>query len=307
MSLYNDPQWPRAGAWLRGEFPAGTLGHLAVIGAPACRGSITPGRADLAPVAIRSALDRFSTFDIDQGVNLLDLNIADLGDIDVAALAPADAFDPLRRGIAAAIPKGDALVVLGGDNSITYPGVKALGACGLVTFDAHLDLRGLEGGLTNGNPIRALIEGGFRGDHIVQIGIQGFANSEAYAAFAADAGIRVITADSVRLHGIESVVREVLDSFTTEHIYVDLDLDVLDRAFAPATPGSRPGGLTPWELRTAARLCGESARVRVLDIVEMDPERDIAGQTALAAAACLLSFASGVHLRCSRLRDARNF
>jgi len=104
----------------------------------------------------------------------------------------------------------------------------------------------------------------------------------------------------------DGTVREALDSFTTEFIYVDLDLDVLDRAFAPATPGSRPGGLTPWEMRTAARVCGEFARVRVFDLVEMDPEQDIAGQTALCAAACLLSFASGVHRRCSRLLDARS-
>ena len=306
MSLYNDPHWPRAGAWLRGETPAGSLGHLAVIGAPACRGSITPGRADLAPAAIRAALDRFSTFDIDQDANVADLAITDLGDLDVAALTPEEAFEPVRRGVAAAIPKGDALVVLGGDNTVTYPGVQALGSCGLVTFDAHLDLRSLEGGLTNGNPIRALLAKGFPGEHIVQIGIQSFVNSETYADVAADAGIRVITADHVRLHGIESTVREALDSFTTEFIYVDLDLDVLDRAFAPATPGSRPGGLTPWEMRTAARVCGEFARVRVFDLVEMDPEQDIAGQTALCAAACLLSFASGVHRRCSRLLDARS-
>jgi formiminoglutamase len=303
MSLYRDPYWPRAGAWLRGEFPAGALGRLTLIGAPACRGSITPGRADLAPAAIRAALDRFSTYDVDHQANLLDLAIKDLDDINVAALTPEEAFEPLRGGIANALPKADALIVLGGDNSITYPGVRALGDCGLVTFDAHFDLRSLDRGLTNGNPISALLADGFRGGRIVQIGIQPFANSEAYAKVAADAGIRVITADQVRRQGIESILREVLDSLDAPSVYVDLDLDVLDRAYAPATPGSRPGGLTPWEMRTAARLCGESPRVRVIDFVEMDPEQDVAGQTALCAAACLLSFASGVHRRCSRLSD----
>ena len=86
-------------------------------------------------------------------------------------------------------------------------------------------------------------------------------------------------------------------------IYVDLDLDVLDRAFAPATPGSRPGGLNPWELRHAAHLCGRHPKVRILDLVEIDPPNDIADMTSLAAAACLLSFTSGVLRRPGLCKD----
>ena len=123
---------------------------------------------------------------------------------------------------------------------------------------------------------------------------------------AQDAGIRVITVDEVHRKGIAVVVAEALDYIKASGIYVDLDLDVLDRVFAPATPGSRPGGLTPPDIRLAARLCGEDARVRVLDIVEMDPTQDVADQTALVAAACFLSFASGVHRRCSLSPDVRN-
>ena len=77
-------------------------------------------------------------------------------------------------------------------------------------------------------------------------------------------------------------------------MYIDLDLDVLDRAYAPATPGSRPGGLCPAEVRRAARMCGARACVRAMDIVELDPEKDVQDATSLAAAACLLEFASGV-------------
>jgi formiminoglutamase len=304
-ALYRDPHWPRAGEWLRGTVAGGTLGKLAVVGAPANRGSITPGRCDLAPAAIRAALDRFSTYDADRRLNLLDLAIADRGDAAIAGLRPEDAFDAVRDAVAAAVAVSDAAIVLGGDNSVTYPAASALGSCGLVTFDAHLDLRSLDGGLSNGNPVRALLAGGFPGRRIVQIGIQPFANSEDYMNVAVEAGISVITTDQVRRRGIETVVGEALAGLDTDTIYVDLDLDVLDRAFAPATPGSRPGGLTPWDLRTAAGLCGECAQVRVLDLVEMDPEQDVASQTALAAAACLLSFAAGVHRRCSQLPAAR--
>lgn len=304
--LYQDPLWPRAGAWVRGEIPCGELGRLAVLGAPAHRGSITPGRCDLAPAAIRAALDRFSTCDVEDSLELLDLATRDLGDLDIAELSPDDAFEPIRTAVARSIAEVDALIVFGGDNSITYPGASALEDAGLITFDAHLDLRSLDRGLTNGNPIRALLANGFPGDRIVQIGVQSFANSKAYLDVAAKAGIRVVTADQVRDRGIHDVVHDALQSFTEGSVYVDLDIDVLDRAFAPAAPGSRPGGLTPSDIRAAMALCGEYARVRVLDIVELDPERDVADQTALSAAACVLSFASGVHRRCSRLPAARS-
>jgi formiminoglutamase len=103
--------------------------------------------------------------------------------------------------------------------------------------------------------------------------------------------------------GAGAVVREALEYLEqrVERIYVDLDLDVLDRVYSPATPGSRPGGLAPHHVRKAAHICGTHPKVRVLDLVEMDPTRDIADATALAAAACLLEFASGVLRRFTRV------
>jgi len=60
-----DPNWPRASGWLAGETLSEPAGRLAIIGAPLARGSITPGRCDLAPTAIRKALERFSTYDLE--------------------------------------------------------------------------------------------------------------------------------------------------------------------------------------------------------------------------------------------------
>lgn len=297
--LHQDPDWPRASAWLRGESRPGHRGAIAVIGAPVARGSITPGRCDLAPAAIRTALQRFSTFDFDGNRDIGEVGVEDLGDLDLAHTSPEQASDPIRSAVASALDR-DAVILLGGDNSITRPGVRALGDCALLTFDAHLDLRATTAGLTNGNPVRALLEDGFPGSRIVQIGIQSFANSAAYARVAREAGIRVITAEEVHARGIVAVVEQALASLAVPAIYVDFDIDVLDRAFAPATPGSRPGGLSPWQLRIAARLCGAHPNVRVIDMVEIDPSQDFAGITSQAAAACLLSFVSGIHQRCSQ-------
>ena len=301
-ALFNDRNWPRASAWLEGDHLPHATGRLAILGAPARLGSITPGRCDLAPSAIRSALSRFSTYDVEHGRELRELIAQDFGDAAINDSPPEQAFEPIRDALALALHNSDAAVLLGGDNSIARPGCHALGPLnksGLLTLDAHLDLRDLDRGLTNGNPVRALLADGMPGPNIVQIGIQSFANSKAYHAVAIEAGIQVISADQVFAAGIEAVVSEALNRLArlVDSIYVDLDLDVLDRSFAPGTPGSRPGGLAPWQIRLAARICGLHSKVRVMDLVEIDPDKDIADATCLAAAVCLLSFASGLHER----------
>jgi formiminoglutamase len=266
-------------------------------------GSITPGRCDLAPEAIRKALYRYSTWHFDSDVDIRCVAAEDLGDLQVSQLLPEDALGDVAGGVRRALEGRDAVVLLGGDNSVTRPGVLGMNTpverCGLMTLDAHLDLRDLAGGLSNGNPVRALLSDGLRGENIVQIGIQSFANSPEYARVAKDAGIRVVTADQVRSEGAQAVLREELDAIAArvDSIYVDLDLDVMDRMVVPGTPGSRPGGLTAADVRTAACLCGSHPKVRVLDLVEFDPAKDIAENTALAAAACLLSFAAGLAKR----------
>jgi formiminoglutamase len=299
----DDPNWPRASAWLAGATTVQPLGNLAVLGAPVRLGSITPGRCDLAPRAVCDILRKLSCYDVESDTDLQFLAARDLGNLELANAKLEAAFAPLRDAVRNAGHEADAVVLLGGDNGVTRAGVHgiadSLARCGLLTFDAHFDLRDLSNGLTNGNPVRALLADGLLGTNIVQIGLQGFANSQAYAQVARDAGITVVTMNQIRARGIEMIVTEALDylSQRVATIYVDFDMDVLDRAFAPACPGARPGGLTPWELRHAAFLCGLNPKVRAIDLVEVDPTQDVADVTVLATGACLLSFASGLVYR----------
>jgi formiminoglutamase len=296
-----DPKWPRASAWLAGEHRPDPAARLQLLGAPLRVRSLSGGRFDLAPEAIRAALDGFSTFD---GELTLDtVAVRDGGDLEVADRSPEDALDDIAGAVGGSLPHSDAVVLLGGDNSVTRPAVRGLGPgidqVGLVTIDAHHDLRDTDGGLNNGNPVRALLEDGLPGSNVIQLGIQPFANSEAYAAVARDAGITVRTASEVRERGLGSLVQDALHELArrVDAIHVDLDLDVLDRSFAPACPGSRPGGLHPSDVLHASRVAGEHPAVRGLDIVEVDPERDVAGTTVMTAAACLLWFGSGLARR----------
>lgn len=297
--IREDPNWPRASQWLAGGAKKGDNGaSLAILGVPMnCSGN--GGQCQLAPAAIREALAHYSLHDSEAGIDVGRINVRDFGDIALVGNSAESNFfrcvETMRRAHV-----GDSTILLGGDNAITRPGLHSLGfpieRCGLLTFGAHNDLRDLQHGLTNSNPVRALLRDGLPGAQIFQIGIQPFANSAVYARVAHDEGVNVVTADQVFAHGIERVVHDALATLSrsVDAIYVNLDVDVLDRSSAPGCSGARPGGLPPWMLRQAARICGQHERVLIMDIVEVDPPKDIADATAMAAASFLLAFASGM-------------
>ena len=297
---YYDPHWPCARDWLAGDYLARANRGLAVLGVPATLGSLPPAQCELAPQVVRNMLHRFSTYDLSAGRDLRNLRAKDAGDLPVAALAPQDAFQPIRDALAAQLQDVNAAVVLGGNSSIVPPGVHALGApldrCGLLSFAAHFDLADLDDGPNNRNATRALLRDGLQGDHIYKVGLQRFANSDAYAKVARAAGIHIITSDQVMDLGITKAVHSALGHLHmhVDRIYVNVDMDVLDRIHAPAANDSLPGGLFPGQMRRAAHLCGLHPKVRIFDLTELDPTHDVADITAMTAASCLLEFAAGI-------------
>lgn len=298
-----DPGWPPASDWLKGQHHPDASATLAVVGAPVRLGSISGGRFDRAPEAIRRCLGRFSTALVDPPGDVRAVAARDLGDLDLADARPEHALPVLSGAVRGALADADAVAIVGGDNSITRGAVHGLGEdlsrVALLTLDAHVDFRDTAGGMTNGNPVRALVEDGLPGPNVVQLGIQSFANSPSYLQAAREAGITIATVERIREHSLDGAVREALDALAgrAAAIHVDLDLDVLDASFAPGSPGARPGGLAPWDLQRAAWLCGAHPAVRAIDLVEVDPDRDAGGLTALSAASALLWFAAGLAAR----------
>jgi formiminoglutamase len=282
-----DPLWPTAADWLlNGTDDPPDEPELAVLGLPLSITSISKSGAHQTPAAIRRRLAVLSTYHSE-------------GDLDP---------QPSNKEIASAardvVREAPMTVLLGGDNAITYPAMlgmagEGIEGWGLVTLDAHHDVRTYEGRPGNGSPVRALIDAGLPGNQVVQVGIAGFSNSVAYRRWCDDVGIDVVTAAEVRFGTIEDVLVEAFDrlAMSVDHLYVDLDVDVLDSAFAPACPGARPGGLWPGELQAAAFLAGRNPRVRAVDIVEVDATCDIADRTVDIAALCLLNAAAGLHER----------
>lgn len=295
----DDPLWPRASAWLAsGGAPDGP--RLAVVGVPLSRTSISPSGAHETPAAIRSALHRFPTFHAGLDVSLSSVSVTDLGDLHVSALSGEDSItitESLLHDIEAEL-----VILLGGDNAITRPAMRALcdlPTSGLVTLDAHHDVRGFHAGPTNGTPVRGLIEDGLLGANVVQIGIGTLSNSAVYRDWCIDHEIELIGVDDARAEGVAECVTRALDTLALrcDAIYVDLDVDVVDKAFAPGCPGARPGGMLPAELLAAAVAAGRHPSVRAIDIVEVDATTDPTGATVDLAAMCLLSAAAGFAAR----------
>jgi arginase family enzyme len=285
--------WPR----ITDLFVTSGAAQVALLGAPMNLGAVTPGHYDRAPTLVRQTLRRFSTYDVETGREL-DVSVRDAGDADVAALSLEEGFAPVRDAVRACTAAHDLTILLGGHNGATRPAAHGLGLpldrVGLVTLDAHFDLRETDGGLLNGNPVRALLEDGLPGANICQIGLAPFANTEAMHRIANDAGIGVFTIAQVKRRGIAALWAEALGRLAhLDAIIVDFDIDVIDRAQCLGAPGARPGGLPVDMFFEAARLIAGEPRVRLVDLTEYDPSLDVGEITALTAGRWLCEVLAG--------------
>ena len=294
-----DPRWPTARAWLESGVGL-TASDIAVLGVPAHLTSISRTGAHATPAAVRAALERYSTYAWSADVDLAALTCRDDGDIDDPDGEEGEART--RARVAALAATSRLVVALGGDNSITVAVAQGawgdhIGTAGLVTLDAHHDLRD---GTSNGSPVRRLVDAGLAGTRIAQVGIADFSNSPQYAARARDLGVTVITRDALRREPIaEAMVRALaVAAAAGGPVHVDLDVDVVDRASVPGCPAAAPGGISADELRVAARIAGAHPAVTSIDITEVDATADVAdGRTVRLAALLVLEAAAGLATR----------
>jgi formiminoglutamase len=274
-----DAKWPRAASLITtAPSPVG------IIDIPASQTSISPTSAHLTPAAIRAALSRYSTFSYSGFVDLADFSIEDLG-----VIANPDENERVTIDTIAAAGKV-LTIALGGDNSITF--ATALGVFGddiatarLITLDAHHDLRD---GISNGSPVRRLIEAGLKPHNIVQIGINDFSNSADYAKLARELGISVISRSALEQMGIAEACRIALAEVGDGPIFVDVDVDVCDLSVVPGCPAAAPGGISAFQLRQAVRTLASHPNVRGLDITEIDVARDTADERTVRLGALLV-------------------
>ncbi len=276
---------------------------IGLIGAPLSKSSISHSGASFAPASIRKAFSAFSTYAVEEDIDLKDEIIHDIGDIEMVVTDIVQSQKRIEETMLELFTKNPQFfpITLGGDHSVSASVIKAFaktkGTIGVIQFDAHHDLRNLEdGGPTNGTPFRSLLEAGaIKGENLIQIGIRNFSNSRYYFEYAKEQHVTVYTMKNVRERNIVSILEESIDKLKkkVDAIYVSVDMDVLDQAFAPGCPAIGPGGMNSQDLFDAVSYLGKESLVKGLDIVEIDPTLDVRDMTSRVAVHVILNFLKG--------------
>ncbi|HEY7207828.1 MAG TPA: agmatinase [Gaiellaceae bacterium] len=234
-----------------------------------------------------------------------ELRMVDFGDAAVMPADPASTHAAIERTVGEVLDAGAIPIVLGGDHSIAEPDMRACaarhGPVGLVHFDTHADtgteVYGVE--VSHGTPMYRLVEAG----HVdparyVQIGLRGYWPGDAEFAWQAEHGITSFFMHDVRRLGIEEVVRLALERVGAGPVFLSVDVDVLDPAFAPGTGTPEPGGMTTADLLRACRTVAAGVELVGADVVEVCPTAvGSLDPTALAAERVVREIMTGIALR----------
>jgi agmatinase len=230
------------------------------------------------PDAVRLASYNFESYDHRHHVDLADLRICDLGNMELGS-DPACAWEAIGKGLDA-LPEGLILIVLGGEHSITPPIVERMakpGDLGVLVLDAHLDLRSEYGGTALSHACAGRRILGIKGvSGYASVGIRSGSKEE--FDYAREKGLRCYTSDDVASRGINHIMDEVLSDLCCERLYLSIDMDALDPAYAPAVGNPEPCGLSPRDVREVIDRVAHKAVA--IDINEIAPAYD-GGQTAI--------------------------
>ncbi|RDI45985.1 agmatinase family protein [Falsibacillus pallidus] len=322
--LKNSPLSPPSFVWTKGNVKEGKMNEwiipiqeaveiepeeewdVVMFGIPLSRSSISVSGASEFPDAFRRGWKGFSTYNLDEEVDLEELTVLDAGNVDMhftdISLSHSNIVQSMEN-LTDKFPQS-MITAIGGDHSITAMVVKGIKnakkneTIGILQLDTHFDLRDLKDhGPTNGTPIRNLIESGtIEGTNVHNIGLHGFFNGKSLVESAKVYGVNYTTLSKARDQGVVNAVKRALETLgeNVDHIHLTVDMDVLDIAYAPGVPASTPGGMTTHELFQAVFAAGLHEKVKSMDIVCLDPTKDHPAQpTVKAGIHVFLSFLSG--------------
>ncbi|HZA09202.1 MAG TPA: agmatinase [Mycobacterium sp.] len=267
--------------------------QVAIVGVPFDGGtSYRPG-ARFGPMGVRQAARALRPgYHVELGVAPLgEVQVVDAGDIPVTPFNIADACGQIQRHVTEIMGTGERrLISIGGDHTITLPNLRAArakyGRLALIHFDAHLDTWDtyFNAPLTHGTLLRRAFEEGLLiEDHSIHVGIRGPLYDRIDLNEDARMGFRTIRAADLDVLGLETAADVVRKRVADAPVYISVDIDVLDPAFAPGTGTPESGGLTSRELLRMLRLV-HGLPVIGADVVEVAPAYDHAEITSLAAA-----------------------
>lgn len=284
--------------------------EVVILGVPLSRSSISASGASEFPDAFRRVWKGFSTYNLDDDVDLSEMKALDAGDVPMHVTNISKCHENIIEASASlhrqfGVSK---ICAIGGDHSITAMMVKGMHQAkpnekiGILQFDTHFDLRDMsDNGPSNGTPMRNLIESGVvEGCNMYNIGLHGFFNTKDLKQYADEKGVNYFTLRETRKKGVEALVVECLEELSSkvDTIYLTVDMDVLDIAYAPGVPASTPGGMTSAELLEGVLAAGRHPKVKAMDIVCLDPLKDTPVQpTVKLGTHVFLTFLTGVMLQ----------
>ncbi len=255
--------------------------QFVVVGIPFDRTtSFRPG-ARFGPDSIRQHSWNFESYDLETGVDLADVPIHDLGNTEEFGNAQ-DMVESVRRHVRPIYEGGKIPIVLGGDHACSPPCVEAYpeGSLGVLYIDAHMDFRSsyLGDARSHACSSRRIVEKvGAR--NVVVLGVRSVSREEIDEN--KDIGMAYVTAHEIVREGIEASVQRALNMLKTDQVYISIDIDAIDPAYAGGTGTPEPFGLTPRDVKYAI---GQAApRLAGLDIMEVSPHYDTGNTSALAA------------------------
>jgi agmatinase len=241
--------------------------------------------ARFGPNAVRQASLNIETYSFRTGIDVEDLLLHDLGDLHIST-SPKKTVEMLKNVVADLLAAGKMPVAIGGEHTITLGILKGLGAkaekTAIVSFDAHLDVRREFQGLTlSHTTFMRLINEQVKPARIFELGTRAVCKEE--LEYAKKSGIEFFTSQQIRKDGIEKVMRNLQEKLSPyDNVYLSVDMDVLDPAFAPAVQNPEADGIeTNTLIDVLCALCDK--RVIGFDILEIAPIYD-QGISAVAAA-----------------------
>lgn len=294
------PPDPRASTLLRPAAGPLAEGETVIVGLPYDGGVPTRPGARFGPRAIRDALAAFGTYDGEREVP----PATDLGDLALPTMNGREAHARIEAAARQVFVAGARPIFLGGDHGCTGSVIRGLAAArpglklGVITIDAHLDVREYadDASLSSGTPFRRALESGIvDGASVSMIGIRRFANARYYLDWAREQGIHLITLDEVWSKGAVSSAKAALYAATrdADALYLSVDLDAADAAFAPGVSASGIGGLTAREMIELVSTIASHPRLVAADVMELSPPYDHDARTARLAARLVLELLAG--------------
>lgn len=263
----------------------------AIYGIPWDSTSISRTGANYGPRGIREISGQFLSYNATWDFDLVEaLNPVDCGDCDVILANAERTFAHAERDIDQILTAGAIPATLGGDHSVTIPAVRAVrkhvSNPGLVLIDTHLDTAQDVGGelLNHCCPITRAVDAGFDPKRIALLAISGWMNPRTELRYCREHGITVVWLEDIWERGVPAVVEQALAVAAdgTDGVYLSVDVDALDAAYAPGTCVPTPGGLTSREMLELVRGISRCGLVG-MDVVETAPSLESTSATAAIA------------------------